>query len=77
MQTGPLADIACPLPPVPIEYHRIDQQVPISTQESIMTTTQAPLPSARLATLDMVRIGLSLDVYRQGQVWARSGQDGV
>ncbi|MEN5159192.1 type VI lipase adapter Tla3 domain-containing protein [Achromobacter spanius] len=35
-----------------------------------MPQSQAPLPSARLATLDIVRVGLSLDVYRQGQVWA-------
>lgn len=70
LQAWPLADIACPLPPVPNDYHLLDQQAPTSTQGSIMTTTQAPLPSARLATLDIVRVGLSLDVYRQGQAWA-------
>ncbi|WP_199778201.1 type VI lipase adapter Tla3 domain-containing protein [Achromobacter spanius] len=71
LQAGPLADIACPLPPVPIPHHLIDREVPPSTQESSMSSSQAPLPSASLATLDIVRIGLSLDVYRQGQAWAR------
>jgi len=70
IQAGPLAGIACPLPPVPVDHPLIDQLGPKPKQESIMTTTQAHSPSARLATLDIVRIGLSLDVYRQGQAWA-------
>ncbi|WP_199778199.1 type VI lipase adapter Tla3 domain-containing protein [Achromobacter spanius] len=70
MHAGPLAEIACPLPPVPIPHHLIGREVPASTQESSMSISQAPLPSARLATLDIVRVGLSLDVYRQGQMWA-------
>ena len=31
----------------------------------------APSSSPRLETLDIIRVGLSLDVYRQGQVWAQ------
>ncbi|MBG7458990.1 DUF2875 family protein [Pseudomonas aeruginosa] len=31
----------------------------------------APASSHRLETLDIVRVGLSLDVYRQGQAWAQ------
>ena len=36
-----------------------------------MSTSSAPSSSPRLETLDIVRVGLSLDVYRQGQVWAQ------
>nr|WP_236183642.1 DUF2875 family protein [Pseudomonas protegens] len=31
----------------------------------------APSTSPRLETLDIVRVGISLDVYRQGQAWAQ------
>ncbi|MEN5162089.1 type VI lipase adapter Tla3 domain-containing protein, partial [Achromobacter spanius] len=31
----------------------------------------APMQQPRLETLDIVRVGLSLDVYRQGQAWAQ------
>ena len=34
----------------------------------------APTTSPRLKTLDIVRVGLSLDVYRQGQAWAQLQQ---
>ncbi|MDH0090982.1 hypothetical protein N7373_05955, partial [Achromobacter mucicolens] len=70
LQAGPLAGIACPLPPVPIRHHFIGREVPPTTQESSMPSSATPSPSARLATLDIVRVGLSLDVYRQGQAWA-------
>ncbi|HBL64822.1 MAG TPA: hypothetical protein DDZ58_01445 [Achromobacter sp.] len=36
-----------------------------------MLNFSAPASSPRLETLDIVRIGVSLDVYRQGQVWAQ------
>lgn len=39
-----------------------------------MLTFSAPTSSSRLETLDIVRVGLSLDVYRQGQVWAQLQQ---
>ncbi|WP_291377145.1 MULTISPECIES: DUF2875 family protein [Achromobacter] len=31
----------------------------------------APITSPRLETLDVVRVGVSIDVFRQGQVWAQ------
>ncbi|HCQ48486.1 MAG TPA: hypothetical protein DIW53_17695 [Achromobacter sp.] len=36
-----------------------------------MPIFSAPSSSPRLETLDILRVGLSLDVYRQGQVWAQ------
>ena len=31
----------------------------------------APRTSPRLETLDIVRVGVSIDVFRQGQIWAQ------
>ncbi|WP_162851831.1 type VI lipase adapter Tla3 domain-containing protein [Azoarcus indigens] len=58
-----LAAQACPLP---------SALQPDMPKSAIGSTTARPLsPSLRLETLDIVGLGLSLDVYRQGQAWAR------
>ena len=38
---------------------------------------RAPVASPRLQTLDVLSIGMSLDVFRQGQVWQALQQQGV
>jgi len=39
-----------------------------------MPNSSAPPTSTRIETLEIVKVGLSLDVYRQGQVWAQIQQ---
>ena len=52
---------------------------PSSKKASAMTTDaryRAPMTSPRLETLDVLSIGLSLDVFRQGQVWQALQEQG-
>ncbi|WP_269508528.1 type VI lipase adapter Tla3 domain-containing protein, partial [Burkholderia sp. IMCC1007] len=71
----PLSRLACPLsnielirtlPPTPNDLPAAGTSMSASKQ----TAANAP----KLTTLDIVRVGLSLDVYRQGQAWARLQQ---
>ncbi|MFD4841159.1 DUF2875 family protein [Achromobacter sp. NPDC058515] len=71
LQTEALMAIVCPLPPPSVDPTSSDSQNPHLTPGAAMTAPLLPTPSVRLDTLDVVRIGLSLDVYRQGQVWAQ------
>ncbi|MFD4841158.1 DUF2875 family protein [Achromobacter sp. NPDC058515] len=71
LQTEALTAIVCPLPPPPADPAPADSLTPLSASGAAMASPLAPTPSVRLDTLDIVRIGLSLDVYRQGQVWAQ------
>ncbi|AVJ28922.1 type VI lipase adapter Tla3 domain-containing protein [Achromobacter spanius] len=64
-ETAPLAAMACPLPSA--EAHRTAAVLPNTSSAS----KGAPMLQPRLETLDIVRVGLSLDVYRQGQAWAQ------
>ena len=64
-ETAPLAAVACPLPSA--EAYRtaaVSPRTPFASQG-------APMSHQRLETLDIVGVGLSLDVYRQGQAWAQ------
>ncbi|WP_291376081.1 MULTISPECIES: DUF2875 family protein [Achromobacter] len=64
-QTAPLAAMVCPMPSA--------EALPVAAA-SLNTSSAskgAPMLPQRLETLDIVRVGLSLDVYRQGQVWAQ------
>ena len=70
LQAGSFTGPTCPLPFVAAFDPLTGREMHSSTPELLMPPSLAPSPSARLATLDIVRIGLSLDVYRQGQVWA-------
>lgn len=63
-----LAAVACTLPSTGAD-DRPDAYSRIAPKTSL--TDAAPASSERLETLDIVRVGLSLDVYRQGQVWAQ------
>ena len=45
-----------------------------ATTMSADTRYRAPTTSSRLETLDVLSIGLSLDVFRQGQVWQTLGE---
>lgn len=71
LQTEALTPIVCPLPVPPVDSASADPNDPSLMPGAAMTAPLSPTPSARLDTLDIVRIGLSLDVYRQGQVWAQ------
>lgn len=61
----------------PERYPSTDNFVlaPSSAKDALTMTTSplfsAPTTSPRLETLDIVSVGLSLDVYRQGQSWAQ------
>ncbi|MEN5160908.1 type VI lipase adapter Tla3 domain-containing protein [Achromobacter spanius] len=64
-ETEPLAAMACPLPSA--------QALPAAAVSPTTPSASkgAPMLQPRLETLDIVRVGLSLDVYRQGQAWAQ------
>ena len=67
--TNPLAAMRCyistgpTLPAASSDSVKEHRSVPIDPRY------HAPISSPRLDTLDVLRIGLSLDTYRQGQVW--------
>ncbi len=62
--TAPLTAMACPLPSAEALRTAVSPDTP-STSKGV------PMLQPRLETLDIVRVGLSLDVYRQGQAWAQ------
>ena len=79
---------AAPVPPDPLEAGRCfatpatltyGSPPPYSTSAAqdapaMSNLYRAPTTSPHLDTLDIVSVGLSLDVYRQGQVWAQLQQ---
>jgi len=66
---NPLTSMRCyagaglALPVVPSNSVKDNTSVPVNSR------FHAPTSSPRLETLDVLRIGFSLDTYRQGQVW--------
>ena len=72
--TNPLAGIRCFAsagragPTVSPSSFKEERSVPFDPRY------HAPRSSSRLETLDVLRIGLSLDTYRQGQVWDKLQQ---
>ncbi|WP_286898918.1 type VI lipase adapter Tla3 domain-containing protein [Achromobacter sp. UBA2119] len=64
-ETAPLTAMACPLPSSKaLRTAAVLPNTPFSSKG-------VPMLQPRLETLDIVRVGLSLDVYRQGQAWAQ------
>ena len=70
-ETKPLSSVHCyagagvTLPVISPRSFKDNNSVPVDPRY------HAPTSSPRLNTLDVLRIGLSLDTYRQGQVWNR------
>ncbi|MEN5162086.1 type VI lipase adapter Tla3 domain-containing protein, partial [Achromobacter spanius] len=63
-ETAHLAAMACPLPSTEAIRNAVLPNTPPTSKGALML-------QPRLETLDIVRVGLSLDVYRQGQAWAQ------
>ncbi|MGV2894742.1 type VI lipase adapter Tla3 domain-containing protein [Achromobacter sp. AGC78] len=72
----PQADSAflatCRLPLNSLAWNMVDAISPFFGVH--MLDLAAPASSSRLETLDIVRVGISIDVYRQGQIWAQLQQ---
>jgi len=65
---NPLVAISCPLPPIDRPWQPVSAD---SLPSGVPMYFNAPSTSPRLETLDIVRLGVSIDVFRQGQVWAQ------
>lgn len=70
-ETLPLTAIACPLPSSEATHPTAISLSSAPAFKGANMLHTAPTSSPRLETLDIVRVGLSLDVYRQGQAWAQ------